>query len=74
MKRRSCSYVLTILLTLAGAGYAQAAGATRTRASACAAVEGRITHHHRLPPGLIHVGDDKLYPLPPAVESAFAAA
>jgi uncharacterized protein YbaP (TraB family) len=75
MKQRSCSYVLPILFMLAGAGHAQqqqAQPAPKPHHVLLWKATSPTTTAYLV--GSIHVGDDKLYPLPPAVESAFAAA
>src|SRR5262245_27951371 len=74
MKRCSRSYVLTFLAILAGTGYAQqkAQPAPKPQHVLLWKASSPTTTAYLF--GSIHVGDDKLYPLPPAVESAFAAA
>src|SRR5215813_2442503 len=74
MKRCSSSYVLTFLAILAGTGYAQqkAQPAPKPQHVLLWKASSSTTTAYLF--GSIHVGDDKLYPLPAAVESAFAAA
>ena len=74
MRQRSCFCVLPFLLMLAGAGYCQqqAQPASKPQHVLLWKASSPTTTAYLL--GSIHVGDDKLYPLPAAVESAFAAA